>query len=145
MDDDQEARFEDSPAWQAAMALVQEVYRVTEGLQLDGGLSVVGQLRATAVMVPGKIAAGVGSGEPQLLVHNLALAYGSISEFRTLCYVAHDMDEIEADVAERLATEATRVGKLITKMTDNLPAAYPGPNGHSRNDGPAFNEERDGE
>src|SRR5688500_3153487 len=100
MDDDQEARFEDSPAWQAAMALVQEVYRVTEGLQLDEGFSVVGQLRATAVMVPGKIAAGIGSGEPQLLVHNLGLAYGALSEFRTLCYVAHDMDEIGADVAE---------------------------------------------
>jgi four helix bundle protein len=133
-------RFEDVPAWQSAMALVQEIYRVTDGKPLEESASIAGQMRSTAITVPSKIAAGVGTGDPRLLVHNLSLAYSALGELRTLCYVAHDMGEIESDVAERLATEATRVGKLITKMTDNLPAAYPGPNGHSGDDAPAFED-----
>jgi four helix bundle protein len=137
MDDE---RFEDYPAWQAAMALVHEVYRITDGKPLDESMSVAGQLRGIAITVPSKIAAGVGSGDPGLLIHNLGLAYGALGELRTLCYVAHDMGEVESDDAERLAAEASRVSRLITKMTDNLPAAHPGPNGHGNDEGPAFDD-----
>jgi four helix bundle protein len=131
------ADFKEIPAWQAAMEFVQEVYRVTEGLPLEEGASVAGQLRGVSIMVPGKIAAGVGTGDPKLLVHNLGLAYGAITELRTLCFVAQDMGEIDADSAERLATEAARIGRLIHKMTDNLPAVHPGPNGHGDQELPA--------
>jgi four helix bundle protein len=131
--------FEELPAWKAARALVQEIYRVTDGKPLEESASVAGQLRGIAITVPSKIAAGVGSGDPRLLVHNLSLAYGAIGELRTLCYVAHDMGELDAEVAERLATEAAQIGKLITRMTDNLPAAHPAPNGHS-DDGRDFDD-----
>lgn len=133
-------RFEDLPAWKAAMALVQKVYEVTDGKSFEESAGVAGHMRGTAIQVPSKIAAGVGSGDPGWLIHNLGLAYGALGELRTLCYVAHDMGEIESDVAERLAKEATRVGKLIAKMTDNLPAAHPGPNGHGGHDGPSLDD-----
>jgi four helix bundle protein len=132
--------FEDLPAWKAAMALAQEIYRVTDGKPLEESASVAGQMRGIAVTVPSKIAAAFGSGDPRLLVHNLSLAYGATGELRTLCYVAHDMGEVEAKVAEQLATEAARVGKLISRMTDNLPAAHPGPNGHDDANEPAIED-----
>jgi len=132
--------FEHLPAWRAAMELVQEVYEVTDGKPLEETAGVDGQMRGTAILVPSKIAASVGSGDPGWLMHNLGLAYGALGELRTLCYVAHDMGEIDSDVAERLAIEATRVGKLIAKMTDNLPAAHPGPNGHGGRDGPLLDD-----
>jgi len=133
-------RFEHLPAWQAAMELVQEVYDVTDGKPLEETAGVSGQMRATAIQVPSKIAAGVGSGDPGWLIQNLGLAFGALGELRTLCYVAHDMGEIDSDIAERLASEATRIGKLIAKMTDNLPAARPGPNGHGGHDGPSLDD-----
>jgi four helix bundle protein len=131
-------RFEHLPAWRAAMELVQEVYEATKGKPLEETAGVAEQMRGTAILVPSKIAASVGSGDPDWLIHNLGLAYGALSELRTLCYVAHDMGEIDSDVAERLAIEATRVSKLIAKMTDNLPAAHPGPNGRGGHDRPSL-------
>jgi four helix bundle protein len=138
-----EERFEHLPAWQAAMALVMEIYRVTEQAVLDDPGGVAIQLRATAITVPGKIAAGVGSGDPQLLVDNLSLAYAALSELRTLFYVATDMEELDGDDARRLAGEVARIGKLIARMTDNLPAALPGSNGHESHDGDADRPEFD--
>ena len=52
---------------------------------------------------------------------------------------------LQSDVSEGLKGNknidaASRVGKLIAKMTDNLPAAHPGPNGHGDHDGPSLDD-----
>jgi four helix bundle protein len=140
MSDFERTDFRELPVWQAAMALVQAVYRVTEGLPLEEGSSVAGQLRGVSIMVPGKIANGIGTGDPKLLLHNLSLAYGAISELRTLCYVARDMGDIDAESADQLALEAVRIGRMIHQMTDNLPAIHPGSNGHGDFELPAVDD-----
>jgi four helix bundle protein len=137
---DHDVDFRELPAWQRAMDLVHEVYEATEGLALEEGASVAGQLRGIAITVPAKIANGVGTGDPQLLVQNLSLAYGALGELRTLLYVAHDMDELPAAAVERLAERVAEVGKLIYKLTDNLPASHPGSNGHGDAEMPPFDD-----
>ncbi len=112
----QAKQLEDLEVWQAAKALVVEVYRQTkEGpLAKDYGLS--DPLQRAAVDVMGNIAAGYEQGGRGLAEH-LHTAKGAAGRVRSLVHVAKDLgyvsDQRRAELLEQTTTIARQLGGFI--------------------------------
>lgn len=73
----------DLRAWQAAMQLVEEVYRLTSTFPRDEQFGLTSQMRRAAVSVPSNIAEGAARNGTKELIHFLGIATGSLSELDT--------------------------------------------------------------
>ncbi len=104
--------YEDLIAWQEGMALVAEVYRIsnTGGLKRDWGLR--NQLSRSAVSVPSNVAEGYERGGRKEFARGLTYAKGSCGEVRTQLLVAVRVSlVVQSDVgpALALAEETSRI------------------------------------
>ncbi len=104
--------FRDLIAWQRAMALVTEVYRVTDDFPRREMYGLTRQVRDAAVSVPSNIAEGKGRKTKRDYVQFLYRARGSLLETETQLEVGRNLGFLEqapfADVL-KLAQEAGRV------------------------------------
>ncbi|HEU4570138.1 MAG TPA: four helix bundle protein [Gemmatimonadales bacterium] len=104
--------YQDLIAWQKGMALVAEVYRVsnTGGLRRDWGLR--NQLSRSSVSVPSNVAEGYERGGRREFARGLTFAKGSCGEVRTQLLVAVRaglLSESDARPALMLAEEPARI------------------------------------
>ena len=104
--------YESLLVWQKGMALVAEVYRVSNlgGLKRDWGLR--NQLSRSSVSVPSNIAEGYERGGRKEFARGLTFAKGSCGEVRTQLLVAVAVGLLEAGqatVAIGLATDTSRM------------------------------------
>lgn len=75
-------------AWQEAMALAEEVYRLTYGFPKEEAYGLTSQMRRAAVSVPSNIAEGAARGSNKEFLHYLLIARGSLSELDTQLLLA---------------------------------------------------------
>jgi len=103
-------------AWQKSMALVRDVYRLTQGWPPSEMYGLIGQVRRAAVSVPSNIAEGQGRGPGKEFTHHLSIAYGSLLELETQLLIAKDLGySREVDVEPVLAS-ASEVGRLLNGL-----------------------------
>ena len=84
-------KFEDLPAWQAAIQLGREVYALTEGTAFKGRYSLRDQIERAAVSVSNNIAEGFERGTNQELLTFLYIARGSAGEVRSILCLLEGM------------------------------------------------------
>ena len=85
-------------AWQQAIALVEEIYRLTALFPTTETYGLVAQMRRAAISIPSNIAEGAArNGKPEF-VHFLGIARGSLSELDTQLTIACNLGYI-ADLA----------------------------------------------
>jgi four helix bundle protein len=77
-------RFEQLPAWQAAIDLAKRVYRLTRQREFRGRGSLRDQIERAAVSVSNNIAEGFERGTTQELLTFLYIARGSAGEVRSM-------------------------------------------------------------
>lgn len=104
--------YESLLVWQRGMALVAEVYRIsnTGGLRRDWGLR--NQLSRSSVSVPSNIAEGYERGGRKEFARGLTFAKGSCGEVRTQLLAAVQvglLTQSDASVALGLAVETSRM------------------------------------
>jgi four helix bundle protein len=90
--------YRDLKAWQTAMTLVGDVYRLTQEFPRDETYGLTSQLRRAAVSIASNIAEGKGRSSDKELLHFLSNAKGSLFEVET-----------QVIVADRLKPEALSV------------------------------------
>lgn len=116
-------------AWQKAMDLAAEVYRVSRAWPKEEVYGLTNQLRRAAVSVPANIAEGKGRGGTTEFARYLAIAYGSLCELETHLYLAQRLAYINESVLDQLNEQTTEVAKLLHGLMKSQRAE---PTGNSR-------------
>lgn len=86
-------------AWQRAMELVTEVYRVTGTFPKHELYGLVSQLRRAAVSVPSNLAEGYGRNSRNEFHHFIGQARGSLAEVETQIEIARNLGYVSAESA----------------------------------------------
>jgi four helix bundle protein len=115
-------RFEELPAWQAAMKLTEDVFRLTEDKAFNFKGDLRSQLQRAALSIPNNVAEGFERGTTQELLTFLYIARGSAGEVRSmlilverLSYFAHLRSEIS-----NLKSQAESISRQLRAWVDSL-------------------------
>jgi len=87
--------FRDLIAWQKAMAMAREVYRLTRPMPAEERFGLTSQMRRAAVSVPSNIAEGYGRQSTDDYLRFLRMARGSLAELDTQIELALGLDMIQ--------------------------------------------------
>ena len=109
--------YQDLVAWQKAMNLVGEIYRVSVMFPKEEVFGLTSQLRRAAVSIPSNIAEGQAKssrGEFQLY---LGHARGSLAELETQIMIARNLNYLSETEAVGLLEQAAEVGRITEWIT----------------------------
>ena len=112
--------YQDLVAWQKAMDLVAEVYRVTRKLPREELYALSSQLRRAAISVPSNIAEGQGRGRKPEFIQFLRIAYASLREVETQVLIALRLGYINEEESASALHLASEVGRLINGLLRSL-------------------------
>src|SRR5262245_27049317 len=114
--------YRDLLAWQSAMDLTEAIYSATVNWPKTETFVLTRQVREAAVSVPCNIAEGKGRRSDAELKHFLSIAHGSICEVETCVLLARRLVYLSALQTERLLEHAGEVGRLVTGLSNVIPA-----------------------
>jgi four helix bundle protein len=109
-------------AWQVAMELVKQVYRITASFPPHERFALTQQLRRAAVAVPSNIAEGQAKFGPKEAAHGASIALGSLAEVDTLIAVADQQGYVPGADLALLDKIQLRVAKLLLALQRGLRA-----------------------
>lgn len=89
-------------AWQKAMDLVVNIYRITESFPPEERYNLTSQLRRAAVSVPSNIAEGAADRSKAQFINYLSTAIGSLSELDTQIEIVHRLNYVSEEDATSL-------------------------------------------
>jgi four helix bundle protein len=112
--------YKDLVAWQKAMQLVTEIYRITEGFPREEVYGLTSQLRRAAVSVPCNIAEGQGRLTKGEFQQFLGYARGSLLELETLIQVAANLNYLNAAQSNELLCQSAEVGKILNGLLSSI-------------------------
>lgn len=118
--------YRDLKVWQAAMHVVQDIYRLTQAFPKEETYGLSSQLRKAAVSIPSNIAEGKGRSSDKELLHFLSNAKGSLFEVETQIMIADGLGYLTRPQGEDLLSKTAEIGRLLNglmKAFRNLPAA----------------------
>lgn len=88
-------KHRDLLAWQRAVDLVADVYRLSAGFPDSERFGLAAQMRRAAISVPSNIAEGAARLSQKEFLHFLGIARGSLSEIDTQLIVATTLGYVE--------------------------------------------------
>lgn len=112
--------FRELIAWQKAMDMVVEVYRLTRCFPREEVYGLTNQLRRAAVSVPSNIAEGQGRGVGLSFQNHLRIAKGSLQEVQTQVLIAERLGFIEGTEAQAFQELSAEVGRLVGGLIRSL-------------------------
>src|SRR5437016_11113490 len=112
--------YRDLIAWQKAMALVTEVYRVTESFPSREMYGLTRQIRDAAVSVPSNIAEGKGRQTKKDHAQFLYRARASLYETQTQLEISKNLMFLKEDVFARVFSQCVEVGRVLNGLIGSL-------------------------
>src|SRR2546430_5971831 len=104
--------YGDDEVWQAAVELVEQIYRFSATFPKCEAYGLRSQLREAAVSVPPNIAEGHGREHLGDYLHHLSVANGSLMELETHCIIAQRLTYAAGDIAP-LLERAAEVRRML--------------------------------
>lgn len=114
------ADYKDLIAWQKAMDLVVEVYRLTQAFPAEERFGLTNQIRRAAVSVPSNIAEGQARGAGRDFAHFLRIANGSRQEVETQMEIAVRLGYIDALQAAPFNDRVQEVGRILRGLAASV-------------------------
>jgi four helix bundle protein len=108
--------YKDLAAWQKAMSLVTDIYRVTRGFPKEEIFGLTSQIRRAAVSVPSNIAGGYGRNSRNEFHHFIGQARGSLAELETQIEIACNLGYLPAEICSDLLARLAEVGRMLTGL-----------------------------
>ena len=103
--------YRDLVAWNKAMELVTEIYRVTKKFPKEELFGLMSQLRRAAVSIPSNIAEGKGRLSKGEFRQFLGNARGSLAEVETQILIAQNLSYLDEPETNRLLAMVEEVGR----------------------------------
>lgn len=113
-------KHQELKAWQEAMELVKEIYRLTRDFPKEEMYGLVGQMRRAAVSIPSNISEGAARGGDREFIQFLIIARGSLSELETQLLISHELDYLRdvSDIQERINRLFSLIGGLLRNLRE---------------------------
>ena len=108
--------YRDLVAWNKAMEMVTEIYRVTRKFPNEEIFGLVSQLRRSSISIPSNIAEGKGRLSKGEFRQFLGIARGSLAELETQILIAQNLSYLDKSEAKRLLTMVEEVGKVLNGL-----------------------------
>ncbi len=105
--------YRDLIAWQKAMDLVEDVYRVSQNFPREEMYGLTNQIRRAAVSIPSNIAEGQGRGVGGEFAHHLRIANASRQEIETQLLIAVRLGFITEPDVNAVLERCFEVGRII--------------------------------
>lgn len=118
--------FRDLVAWQKAMELATEVYRITATFPTSERYGLASQLQRAAVAVPSDIAEGKGRFSKKEYVQMLYRGRGSLHETDTQIEIARNLGYIDEELFARMSKQCAEVGRLLNGLIRSVQAQIDG-------------------
>ena len=115
----------DLKIWQRGIALVTEVYRVTENYPAKEIFGMTNQMRRAAYSIPMNIAEGSARSTLKEYIHFLHIALGSIAELDTQLIISKNLNFIDDQAMLKLSNELTELSKMTSSLIRNLETRLP--------------------
>lgn len=112
--------YRDLLAWQEAMNLVDQIYKLTRGFPKEEIYGLTSQIRRAAVSVPSNIAEGQGRNSHPEFRKFLAIAHGSLREVETQVMIAMRQDYLTEEVEQELLALAGKTGRLLQGLLNKF-------------------------
>jgi four helix bundle protein len=107
--------FRDLIAWQLAMQLVTDIYRISNSFPRSEIYGLTSQIRRAAVSVASNIAEGQARHSHREFMHFLSIARGSIAEVQTQLLIAQ-LAYLDTTQTESLTNQASDVCRLVNAL-----------------------------
>lgn len=98
------------------MALVKELYRITQSFPKEELYGITSQIRRAAVSIPSNIAEGYGRGHEKELIQFLYIALGSASELETQLIICKDTGYVSETVFNELNDLNVEIIKMLSAL-----------------------------
>ena len=108
--------YRDLVAWNKAMELVTEIYRVTKEFPKEELFGLMSQLRRAAVSIPSNIAEGKGRLSKGEFRQFLGNARGSLAEVETQILIAQNLNYLDEPETSKLLAMVEEVGKVLNGL-----------------------------
>jgi four helix bundle protein len=105
-------------AWKEAMALVEAVYRDTEGFPQKEVFGLTSQIRRASVSIPSNLAEGAARNSRKELLHFVGISCGSVAELETQLALAVRLGYLQPNAP--CLNQVTLVGKLVRSLRRSL-------------------------
>lgn len=106
--------------WNKGIALVTEIYRLTQKFPQEERYGLTSQLRRAAISVPSNIAEGAARNTAKEFINFLHVAQGSLSELDTQIEIAIMVGYIQVEERRNIESLMTDVDKMLTGLIKNL-------------------------
>ena len=106
-------RFEDLIAWQKALDLTREVYRVTRQGEFAKDFGLKDQIQRASVSIMSNIAEGFERGGRNEFHQFLSTAKASCAEVRSQLYVALNVGYLDNSTFAKLLEQAEEVARIV--------------------------------
>jgi len=112
--------YKELQIWQKGMALVKDIYRVTETFPTAEKYRLTSQLRRAAVSVPSNIAEGQARNGTGEFLQFLSHASGSLAELETQILLCVDFGYCGAPSAPRILQQIMELQKMLAVIRKRL-------------------------
>jgi four helix bundle protein len=113
-------RFNDLIAWQKAMDLVEDVYRLTKLFPKDELFGLTSQQRRAAVSIPSNIAEGQSRRSSKEFIQFLSIAQGSLAEVETQVLIATRLQYISEDPSKVVLEKTAELGRILNGLMEAI-------------------------
>jgi four helix bundle protein len=112
--------YRDLIVWQKSLALVTDVYRITERFPKHEMFGLSSQLQRAAVSVVANIAEGQARNSKKEFVHFLSNSRGSLAELETEIYIASNLRYINEAAGRKALAATDEISRLINGLMNSL-------------------------
>jgi len=112
--------YRDLIAWQKAVELVTEIYRVSKKFPSEELFGLTSQLRRAAISVPSNIAEGQGRLGRKEFQHFLGNARGSLWEVETQIIIARNLNYLSEAEMNDILERSSEVGRILNGLLSSL-------------------------
>ena len=112
--------FRDLRVWQAAIELVDGIYRATESFPKYEIYGLASQVQRAAVSIPSNIAEGHTRESTKEYLQHLSIAQASLAELETQLEIAKRRGYLSENGLENLLTQVSQLGRQLYALRNAL-------------------------
>ena len=112
--------FRDLRVWQAAMDLVEQIYRLTQAFPKHEIYGLTSQVQRAAVSVPSNIAEGHTREHIKEYLHHLSIAQASLAEIETQLEIAARLNYLLPEQLDEILRQVTSLGRQLYALRNAL-------------------------
>ncbi len=110
-------RFEDILAWQKALELTEEIYKL---LAESKDYSFKDQIQRASTSIMNNIAEGFERRSNNEFKHFLFIAKGSCGEVRSMIILGKKLNKFSVDIADKLFNQSEEISKMLSGLIKTL-------------------------